>query len=133
MVRTTIIKKTSVTNNANNNNTTNNNTTTLNAFAKAQIYYPPPQSNPFDITQFTKVLDGSKSHDPFLNDLLDKFDNIKIGDYVRIVGKDAHKGHIGLVEGIYVTKDNTTMFKIQLQTNGETIDKLRINLKRHFF
>ena len=63
---------------------------------------------------------------------LDQFDEIKTGDYVRIIGKDMFKGHIGLVEGIYMSVRNYIVYKVQLQTNGETVDRERHNLKKFF-
>lgn len=63
---------------------------------------------------------------------IEKFEEIKMGDYVRIIGKDIYKGHIGLVEGIYMSVKNYIVYKIQLQTNGETVDRERHNLKKYF-
>lgn len=63
---------------------------------------------------------------------LDQFDEIKTGDYVRIIGKDTYKGHIGLVEGIYMSVRNYIVYKVQLQTNGETVDRERHSLKKFF-
>lgn len=63
---------------------------------------------------------------------LDQFDEIKTGDYVRIIGKDMYKGHIGLVEGIYMSVRNYIVYKVQLQTNGETVDRERHSLKKFF-
>lgn len=67
-----------------------------------------------------------------MSDILDLYDTIKTGDYVRIVGKDPLKGQIGLVEGYYTSKSNNTIYKIQLQATGDTVDRHKNNLKKHY-
>jgi hypothetical protein len=59
-----------------------------------------------------------------------RLEEINNGDQVRVIGKDSYKGHFGIVEGIYTSTQNEQIFKIQLQTTGETIDRRRSNLKR---
>jgi hypothetical protein len=87
-----------------------------------------------DAAQTLHVNKSTSTHDTvnssFFDDIMVKFEEIKIGDSVRVVGKDAFKGHIGIIEGIYTSQQNEQIFKIQLQTSGETIDRRRINLKR---
>ncbi len=90
----------------------------------------------FEAAQVVRIEQSSvdsKINSGFFDDLMVKFEEIKNGDPVRVIGKDAFKGHIGIVEGIYSSPQNEQIFKIQLQTSGETIDRRRSNLKRWHF
>lgn len=73
--------------------------------------------------------DGLCSSD-FFSGLFEKFDDIKQGDKVRIVGRDKYKGHIGIVERMYTTQHNDLMFAVELQSNGETVDRTKNSIKR---
>lgn len=84
-------------------------------------------SIPLDETRPKKI----DIKDDLFSAVLEKFDDIKIGDYVRVIGKDHYKGHLGLIEGTYTTKMNDIIYKIQLQTDGETIDRKRSNIKKY--
>lgn len=78
---------------------------------------------------------SSKATQPssdFFSDLFNKFDDIKQGNKVRVVGKDKYKGHIGIIVRTFVTQHNEHMFTIQLQTTGDTIDRSKSNVKRYY-
>lgn len=61
------------------------------------------------------------------------FDNISLYDQVVIVGKDEHKGLIGLVVAIKnseIAKEPS--YIIELQATGDQIQRQAGNLKRYF-
>lgn len=66
----------------------------------------------------------------FFSGVFEQFDDIKKGDKVRIVGKDTYKGHIGHVERLYTTQHNEMMFVVELQSNGDMIDRPKSSIKR---
>ena len=73
--------------------------------------------------------DGLSSSD-FFSGLFEQFDDIKKGDKIRVVGKDKFKGHVGTILRTYTTQHNQLVFSIELQSNGETIDRTKKNIKR---
>lgn len=78
----------------------------------------------------TIITPSSSNNQDFFTGLFDQFDDIKKGDKVRIVGKDKYKGHIGIVERTFTTQHNELVFAIELQSNGELIDRTKSNIKR---
>jgi len=79
--------------------------------------------------RLTVPADGLSGSD-FFSGLFEKFDDIKKGDQVRIIGKDIYKGHIGMVERMYTTQHNELMFVVELQSNGEMIDRVKTSIRR---
>lgn len=73
--------------------------------------------------------DGLSNSD-FFSGLFEQFDDIKKGDKVRIVGKDKIKGQVGTIIRTHTTQHNEIVFSIELQSNGETIDRKKKNVKR---
>lgn len=81
----------------------------------------------------TKITETQATQsETFFSDLFDKFDDINIGDKVKIVGKDEYKGHIGIVVRTSTTSNNDHIFTVQLQTTGDTIDRVKNNIKRFY-
>jgi hypothetical protein len=64
---------------------------------------------------------------------VDSFDAINKGDHVMIVGKDELKGLIGIIVAINShTSLPECIFSVELEANGNIVQRKRGNLKRYF-